>query len=81
MSLLSLTFYVTANDAPGVQSLLDRNNPRQSLLRARPQAGTLPQNSTTSVISGAIDLIYPLRDVPDRGERVDVRHRTEHLRT
>jgi len=38
-------------------------------------------NSTTGIISGAIDLDDPLRDVPDRGERVDIQYLAGHLRT
>ena len=81
MCLRSSILYVTTNNTPVVQNLLGRNYPCQSLVRARPEAGALPQNSTTGIVYGAIDLDGPLRNVPDRGERVVIRHRTRHLRT
>ena len=81
MCLRPSTLYVMTNNTPVVQNLLGRNNHRQSLVRARPEAGTLPQNSTTGIVYGAIDLDSPLRDVPDCGERVVIQHRTRHLRT
>ena len=69
------------NNTPGVQNLLGRNDHSLSLVRARPEAGALSQNSTTGIVSGAIDLCGPLRDVSDRDERVDVRHLARHLPT
>ena len=64
-----------------VQNILGRNDRRLSLIRARPQVGALPQNPTTGIVSGAINLGGSLRDVPDCGERVDIRHFAGHVRT
>ena len=73
--------YVAINNTPGLQNLLGRNDQCLSLVRARPETGTLPQNPTTGIVSGAIDLDGPLRVMPDRGERVDVRHLARDLPT
>ncbi len=73
--------YVAINNTPGVQNLLGRNDQCLSLIRARPETGALPEDSTTGIVSGAIDLDGPLCDMPDRGERVDVRHLARDLPT
>ena len=41
-----LYFVLTTDNIPGVQDLFSRNDQRLSLVRARPEAGALTQNST-----------------------------------